>query len=449
MRFSQIVAPLLLSGALLGLTASCANVPNFPEDIPPINLPVPSEPTSGPIAYQSSGHGGMDTWRADFSARMVSAGHERALVKSLLTGIKPMSIWLGNDVEVEAAPSTQAEFAKPIWDYLKVPLGQSRITNGITKRDTLSPTLAAIETRYGVDREALLAIWGMETSYGGFIGKDDAANALANMAVEGRRRKFAEGEIIALAKMIERGDARREDLVAGWAGALGQTQFMPTTYLAYAQDFNGDGRKDVWKSEADALASAAHYLKSSGYAKGQPWGLEVTLPSGFNYALADGNERRLQSWIDLGVTPVNGGAFDGKGADFSELWLPAGAQGPKFLLFGNFKVYRVYNRADSYALAVGLSGDLIAGRNGVVAPWPTHLAPLTLADVKALQAGLNARGFDAGTVDGIAGRKTKSALQAFQKSQSLPADGYPTREMLALVTGKGSTAPTIASVLPE
>ncbi len=435
-RFGRFALPVVLSAAMMGFMASCANGPQLPEGFPPIEIPGVPPAETGPISYITSGHKAMDDWRTDFSSRMQAAGHDRAIVKSLLTGISPMTIWLGPDVKTQSSIESQAEFTKPIWDYLKVPTGPTRISTGQTKSAEFGPILSAIEAKHGVDDEALLAIWGMETSYGGFIGKDDAANALANMATEGRRRKFAEGEIIALAKMIARGEAKREDLVSGYAGAMGHTQFMPTTYLAYAQDFNGDGRKDVWKNEADALASAAHYLKASGYAKGQPWGLEVSLPQGFDYALSDGQERRLETWINAGVMPVMGGGFNTNGANFAELWLPAGAQGPKFLLFQNFKVFRTYNRADSYALAIGLSADLIAGRPGVQTAWPTHLTPLTVGDIKALQAGLNAKGFDAGTVDGIAGRRTKTALQGFQKSQGLMADGYPTTEMVALVTGK-------------
>lgn len=421
-----------------GLAASCANGPvvAVPGN-PPIALPTPA-PDVEPIVYATSGHAAMDAWRTDFTARAVAAGHDRAIVRSLLTGIKPLPIWLGSEVEAQAAPSTQAEFAKPIWEYLRVPLGQTRISTGQAKLASLSPTLAAIEARYGVDRQVLLSIWGMETSYGGFIGRDDAANALANMAVEGRRRAFAEGELTALIKIIANGDAARKDLVSGWAGAMGQTQFMPTTYVGFAEDFDGDGRKDVWKSEADALASAANYLAKSGYMKGQPWGIEVMTPAGFDFRLADGEQRRMETWITAGLVPAAGDGFETGGADFAELWLPAGATGPKYLLFKNFNVFKTYNRADSYAFAIGLAGDAIIGRRGPLASWPTHLAPLTVDEIRSLQAGLAARGFDPGGVDGIAGRRTKMALQAFQASKDMVADGYPTRDLLAIVTSGGS-----------
>ena len=419
-----------------GALASCAAGPQAPSPKPPVTgTPSPGNET-GPIVYKSSGHAAMDAWRNDFTTRALAAGHDRALVKSLLEDIRPLTLWLGPTetvVETQTAPSDQAEFAKPIWDYLATPLGSNRITTGQQKQAANSATLQAIEARYGVDRQVLMAIWGMETNFGGFMGRDDAANALANMAVEGRRQSLAESELFALMKILENGDARRGDLIAGWAGAMGQTQFMPSTYVAHAVDFDGDGRKDVWNSEADALGSAANYLARSGYMKGQPWGIEVLVPEGFDYSLADGTERRMETWTSAGLSPIRGGSFETGGADVAELWLPAGASGPKFLLFKNFNVFKTYNRADSYALAVGLSGDMIAGKGGPVASWPTQLAPLTVADIKDLQTGLNALGYDAGVADGIAGRRTKVALQQFQKARGFLADGYPTKDMLAAV----------------
>lgn len=432
---------ILAAAATAGLLASCAAGPQpLPQPVPqpPVESPAPE---TGPISYTSSGHVEMDIWRKDFSARAIAAGHDRALVESFLSGIKPLPLWLGSDFQAAATGiADQAEFAKPIWDYLRVPLSNSRVSGGKAALAEHPPMFDALEAAYGVDREALVAIWGMETSFGAIKGDYDAPNVLANMAVEGRRRSFAESELFALMKIVEQGDAAREDLTAGWAGAMGHTQFMPSTYIAYAQDFDGDGKKDIWNNEGDALASAASYLAASGYTLNQPWGIEVIVPAGFDFSLADGNERRMETWIAQGLFPIKGGAFETHGADFAELWLPAGAQGPKYLLFNNFKAFKTYNRSDSYALAVGLSGDAMGGNPGPVAAWPTHLPPITVDDIKLLQAGLNAQGFDAGVIDGIPGRKTKSALQAFQKSRGLVADGYPTQEMLALVTGSGTAA---------
>ena len=203
----------------------------------------------------------------------------------------------------------------------------------------------------------------METNYGTFPLNFDAAETLANMAVEGRRRSYAEGELISLMKLLERGDVQRGDLLSGWAGAMGQTQFMPSTYLAYAVDFNADGEKDVWDNKGDALGSAANYLSVSGYNHDQPWGIEVMTHEGFDFSMADGQDRRMSTWIQAGLHPMNSQTFETGGADYAELWLPAGATGPKYLLFANFDVFKTYNRADSYALAVGLL-------------WPTQLAAI-------------------------------------------------------------------------
>lgn len=438
-RFAIARSHIAGAAILAGLLVSCAHSPQASPGMPSVPPPAPSQPApdTGPISYKPTGNSDMDAWRADFSARAVAAGHDRALVKSFLENIKPLDLYLGSSFQAAAVGiGDQAEFAKPIWDYLKVPLGNSRVSNGASHLHNEADLFAAIEAKYGVDAEYIAAIWGMESSFGAVIGNFDGPNTLANMAVEGRRKSFAEGELLTLMKIVERGDAHRDDLIAGWAGAMGQTQFMPSTYYAYAQDFDGDGEKDVWKNEGDALASAANYLKSSGWSPGQPWGIEVIVPTGFDFSLADGNERRMETWRGYGIIPIRGGDFDTGGAEYAELWLPAGATGPKYLIFNNFKVFKRYNNADSYALAVGLSGDAFTGKKVPVAVWPTEIEPLTVAEIKILQANLNSRGFDAGVVDGIPGRKTRTALQGFQKSQGVVADGYPTKGMLALLTGQ-------------
>ena len=421
-------------GALVALAAACAAGPQSTQ--PPQTSPGASgAPQVDPLApYAPSGHAAMDAWRMSFAARASADGRDPAVIRAVLEDIRPLDIFLGDSVTAQSAIEDQAEFAKPIWEYLRTAVSESRRVNGAELLAGTPDMWSELEGRYGVNRDALTAIWGMETNFGSYIGTFDAANTLANMAVEGRRRSFAESELLALMKILERGDAERSDLVSGWAGAMGQTQFMPSTYLTHAEDFDGDGRKDVWRNTSDALASAAHYLSMSGYEFGQPWGLEVTLPDEFDYSLADGRERRVQSWQAQGVTIVDTarGAqiSDGK---YGELWVPAGHRGPKFLLFKNFNVFKTYNRADSYALAVGMLSDAVAGRSTLSTPWPSDLQPLSVAQVKQLQDGLNRLGFDAGPVDGIAGRGTKGALRRFQAESGFIADGFPTTEMLAYV----------------
>lgn len=384
--------------------------------------------------FATSGLEAMDAWRLDFSARCLQQGYRLDTIRGLLADISPLSLYLA-DPEAGGASgiADQAEFSKPIWDYVDAAVTESRLVRGAQKLVQMHDTFEAIEATYGVDRQAVAAIWAMETNLGAYIGTFDAANTLANMAVEGRRRAFAERELRALMTLIERGDLQRDQLVSGWAGAMGHTQFMPTTFLAHAVDFDGNGRKDVWDDAVDALASAANYMATSGYRRGLPWGLEVTAPLGFDWALADGQDRRMSTWMAAGLVQITGEPFAQGEGTYAELWLPAGARGPKYLLFSNFDVFKTYNQSDSYALAVGLLADGMIGQTGPIAAWPRELGTLNMQQVMDLQAGLNQLGFAAGPVDGIAGRGTKAALRRFQVAYGLLPDGYPTAAVLDYV----------------
>lgn len=441
---SKFSVPMKAWGGFLAGTAvlaACAGSPQseWPTG-PVISAPAPVPSTSPePLVFASSGNRDMDRWRTDFAARAIAMGRDRDVVYATLQSIRPLDLYLGVSAKTAGTDvSSQAEFAKPIWDYVGSAVTESRKTRGAEELRELEPLFSQIEAAYGVDREALTAIWAMETNLGSYIGTFDAANTLANMAVEGRRKSLGEGELLALMKLQERGEVERSQLVSGWAGAMGQTQFMPSTFLTYAVDFDGDGRKDLWKSEADALASAANYLSASGYQNDMPWGVEVLAPSGFDWALADGQDRRLSTWRGNGLSPIRGGEFGAPDSAYAELWLPSGATGPKFLLFRNFDVFKTYNRSDSYAFSVGLLTDGVGGQNGPVAVWPTDLQLLSKSEVKTLQAELNQLGFNAGPVDGIAGRGTKGALRRFQVANQInPADGFPTRQALDQVLQAG------------
>lgn len=435
----RVMSDFLIRRPLYGLLASaalmtaCAATPQAGEpNTNPGSQPEPGgdRPVSQPALapFTASGNASMDAWRADFADRAVAAGRDPAIVHATLQGISPLDLYLGEDASIAKTDvADQAEFAKPIWDYVESAVTEGRKTRGAERLGELVAVFDRIEAAYGVDREAITAIWAMETNLGSYIGNFDAANTLANMAVEGRRQTFAERELTALMKIQERGEVNREDLVSGWAGAMGQTQFMPSTFLTYAVDFDGDGKKDLWNSAPDALASAANYLRASGYQKDLPWGTEVLAAGDFDWSLADGEDRRLSTWKSYGISPIAGGDFAAPDTAYAELWLPTGATGPKYLLFKNFDVYKTYNRSDSYAFSVGLLTDGVTGKDGPVAVWPTDLEPLTRRDVMVLQDNLNQLGFDAGAVDGIAGRGTKGALRRFQKANNIiPADGYPT-----------------------
>lgn len=437
----------LLAGAAL-MTACAATPQSAPQPVDTTD-PEPSGGVTQPEApevtvpslppFSASGNASMDAWRDDFAARAVANGRDPSIVYDTLAGISPLDLYLSEDVGVAKTDvADQAEFAKPIWDYVGSAVTESRTTRGAERIAELATTFDRIEAEYGVSREAITAIWAMETNLGSYIGNFDAANTLANMAVEGRRQTLAENELTALMKIQERGEVNRDALVSGWAGAMGQTQFMPSTFLTYAVDFDGDGRKDLWNSAPDALASAANYLRASGYQKDLPWGVEILAPSDFDWSLADGEDRRLSTWSSYGLTPMAKATFEAPETAYAEFWLPSGATGPKYLLFKNFDVYKTYNRSDSYAFSVGLLTDGVAGNNGPVAVWPTDLELLTRRDIMVLQDNLNRLGFDAGSVDGIAGRGTKGALRRFQKARGIvPADGYPTTIALDQVLSAG------------
>jgi lytic murein transglycosylase len=444
-----LIGPLTGMTAFAALLTACASAPQVDPQTPPIISPEgsgggseatpPDATVSALKPFTPSGNAGMDVWRNDFARRAVAAGRNADIVYATLEGISPLDLYLGDKATVaKTGVADQAEFAKPIWEYVRTAVTSGRKTNGAQKMVQLAPVFDRIEAAYGVDREALTAIWAMETNLGSYIGNFDAANTLSNMAVEGRRKSFAEGELTALMKMQEIGKVSRDQLTSGWAGAMGQTQFMPSTFLAYAVDFDGDGKKDLWNSEADALASAANYLKASGYRTGQPWGVEVIAPSSFDWSLADGQDRRLSTWMNNGLSPMTGGGFGVSDSTYAEFWLPTGATGPKYLLFKNFDVFKTYNRSDSYAFSVGLLTDGVAGKNGPVAVWPTDLEMLSKREIMNLQSSLNRLGFSAGPVDGIAGRGTKGALRRFQAVNGInPADGYPTKQALNQVLAAG------------
>jgi lytic murein transglycosylase len=424
------------AGIALGLlAAACATTKiagGTPQPQPPVAAEPAPPPAPAPVTpggFASSGNGTFDTWRDDFAAKAAMNGRRTETVRAVLDGLVP--------VEATAQAQSfdnQAEFVKPIWDYAKSAVSPTRITNGQARLAANVDTFNAIEAAYAPPREILAAVWGMESAYGAVIGNEDAPRVLASQAAVGRRKDFNEQELVAIMKLIDDGSATRAQFrKASWAGALGQTQFMPSSIIAYGKDFDGDGHKDLWTNAGDALASAGNYLQAFGWKKGQPWAVEATIPAGFDYSYGDGRKFTVAAWKAIGITPVIPATFTDTDVLNAELFLPAGSYGPAFLLFDNFYVIKKYNNADSYALAIGLLADRLAGRPDLSRPWPTDIQMLTQQQAKDLQTGLNTLGFSAGTVDGIIGRGTRGALQKFQKSKNLVADGFPTVAMLTAV----------------
>ena len=289
--------------------------------------------------------------------------------------------------------------------------------------------LRRIENRYKVDAEVIVAIWGLESNYGQNRGDIYTIEALATLAFDGRRARYGERQLIAALKILQAGDVSRAEMRGSWAGAMGHTQFIPTSFLALAADYDGDGKRDIWSDNpADALASAANYLHENGWVRGQPWGVEVVLPEGFDYALADVNNRQsARYWRSLGVRRADGGRLP----DYSDaaLLLPAGDGNPVFAIYKNFEVIKRYNNSVSYALSVGHLADRISGEGAFITPWQRG-GGLSRDEIYELQTLLTAQGFSTGGIDGVAGAKTRSAIIAYQKSLGMEANGFATMALL-------------------
>lgn len=324
----------------------------------------------------------------------------------------------------------QPEFTRTVWAYLDSAVSPQRIAQGRDKLALHRAEADAAAARHGVPPAIVVAIWGMESNYGSNYGDIPTIDALATLGFEGRREAWARGQLLAALKILQAGDIARADMIGSWAGAMGQTQFLPSAFLAYAEDADGDGRRDIWGSMADVMASTANFLARSGWQPNQPWGVEVRLPPGFDHGRADDKLKQATAqWEGEGVQSMDGAPLPAF-ADGS-LLLPAGARGPAFLVGPNFRAILRYNNSTSYALAVGLLAQALTDGPGVQVAWPRELQALTRSQLTALQAALNERGFDSGTPDGRMGPATRDAIRRYQRSIGLPADGYPDLDLLA------------------
>ena len=372
------------------------------------------------LAYAQSG---FDGWVASFKSRAHSRGISQRTIDAAFANVR-------YNAEVVERDRNQAEFRREIWDYLDLVVSESRVTNGRRAFRDNRRLLAEIEDRYGVPAAIVCAIWGMESAYGARRGDIPVIEALATLAYDGRRGRFFEQQLMAALRILEAGHVRQRDFVGSWAGAMGHTQFIPTSFEVYAVDFRGDGRRDIWSDDlTDALASTAAYLARFNWRGGMPWGVEVRLPSTFNFAQAGRSTTRMPSeWAQQGVVGVDGRAVPDYGS--AGLLLPAGARGVALMTFANFRTIERYNASEAYVIGVGHLADRIAGGGPFVASWPRGDRGLTSAEAAELQRHLNAAGLNAGPVDGRLGPQTRSALRAWQSSVGLPADGRPTLHML-------------------
>ena len=378
----------------------------------------PPPAVSGEVEHEQK----FARWVAEFRTFARAAGIDEATLQRAFANVR----FIQRVIELDRA---QPEFTRTVWDYLDGALSAQRIARGQDKLLQLRPEVDAIVARYGVPTEVLVAIWGMESNYGSNVGDIPTIDALATLGFEGRREEWARGQLLAALKILQNRDIDRAQMIGSWAGAMGQTQFLPSNFLAYAVDADGDGRRDIWGSVADVMASTANFLARSGWQTGQPWGLEVRLPPGFDYARADADVRQPASaWASEGVQAMDGAPLPAM--DGTSILLPASARGPAFLVGPNFRTILRYNNSTSYALAVGLLAQKLAGGPSVQTPWPRDLQALTRSQLLALQTALNARGFDSGTPDGTMGPATRRGVRQYQRSLGLPADGYPTLDLL-------------------
>lgn len=364
------------------------------------------------------------SWLDGFYARELAAGWSTTALAAVLSGLAP-------DPRVLSSNAGQPEFATPIGVYVQHRVTPDTVALGRRKRDGVAQ-LAAIHENYGVPGDILTSIWGMETGFGANQGGMDVVRCLATLAAEDPRRKaWAETELEACLKIVATNAASRAALRGSWAGAMGQTQLIPSTFLSTAVSADGKGKPDIWNSSADALASAANLLMKAGWKRGESWAIEVRLGSKFDDGLSEGPKQPPAWWADQGARRADGRTWSAAdAASQAVLLLPAGADGPAFLAFPNHFVIRTYNNSLAYALSVGLLADRIGGAGPLAAAWPKE-TPLSLEDRMAAQQALAKLGYNPGPPDGQIGLGTRQALRAWQKDRGLPADGYLSPGMIA------------------
>ena len=367
---------------------------------------------------------GFDAWLAGFRSRALAQGVSPATFDAAFreTGFIPAVI---------EKDRNQTEFTRTTEDYLAIAASEERVALGRKDLARYGSTLDQIEARYGVEKETVAAVWGMESFYGTRRGDAPVVGALATLGYEGRRGQFFEQQLIAALKILQNGDVSVDGMTGSWAGAMGHTQFIPTSYLAYAVDFNGDGRRDIWSDDpTDALASTASYLKRSGWTYGQPAVVEVKLPAGFNTAQAGrGKGKSPSAWAAQGVRDMNGKVVPDYGT--ASILLPAGPTGPAFMLFNNFNVILRYNNAENYALGIGHLASRLAGGPPVRGTFPPDKYGMTIQDRREMQELLTAAGYDTNGADGVVGPATLKAIAAYQQASGLPVTGEPSLVLLA------------------
>ncbi len=404
---------------MFGLTAAAGALAACSGGVPRATAPVTMRPVP---------NAGYDAWVAGFRGRAAAKGISPEVMARAFRGAG----YLPGVVERDR---NQTEFTRSLEDYLAIAASDERVSTGRAMLQRHGAVLRQIEDRYGVESRVVCAIWGLESRYGERRGDVPAVSALSTLAYDGRRGAFFESQLVAALKILQAGDVSPERMTGSWAGAMGHTQFIPTTYLAYAVDFAGDGRRDIWSDDpSDALASTAAYLSRSGWRHGQPWGLEVALPAGFDAGLTGrGSTRSVAAWQALGVRPAAGGVLPDHGE--AAVLAPAGTGAPAFLVYRNYWVILRYNNSEKYGLGIGHLSDRIGGAGPLRGTFPPDATGLTLADRKELQQRLTRAGFDTEGADGVIGDKTRVAVAGYQRKYGLSETGEPSAALLRHLRG--------------
>jgi len=372
--------------------------------------------------------------RADFQSCLQGLRAKAAAAGVSQQTINAATRDLSFDPDIIAAEDAQPEFKTAIWDYLAGLVDDERVAEGRANMHKWGQALHTASTRYGVDASTIVAVWGVESNFGQNFGKRPIVASLATVSCGGRRQGYFSGEFVAALKILDAGDVDPRQFTGSWAGAFGHTQFMPSTFLRIAVDLDGDGRRDLIGSVPDALGSTANYLHKSGWMPGVPWGFEVRLPDGYRGPSGRTHREAMGTWAARGITRIDGSALGGGTA---ALLLPAGADGPAFLVTRNFDAIYSYNAAESYALAIALLSDRLRGLGGLRTPWPTNDPGLSRAQRRELQALLMRRGYDLdGKADGVIGSKTHAAIVDFQRSAGLTPSGRASASVLGALQGR-------------
>ena len=382
------------------------------------------------LPHQAEAAQTFGQWIERFWPTARAAGIKRETYDRAFKGMTP-------DPKVIEAANFQPEYKKPIGEYVDRVVSDKRVTGGKQKLEENKALLDILEKRYGVDRTIIIAIWGVESNYGTQPGDMNVIRSLATLAYYNTKASFARQQLISALKILQRGDISAEAMNGSWAGAMGHTQFIPTTYQGYAVDYDGDGKRNIWADIPDALASTASYLKHSNWKAGETWGYEVTLPKGFNTKkVSEKTLKSVAAWQALGIKRVDGEPFPRPG-DKAGLYAPAGTDGPAFLVLNNFRSILRYNQANSYALGVGHLADRLKGYGPFVHPWPTDENHLSLDQRVELQKLLVTKGLLVGDADGIIGPATLEAVKTFQRDKGMPVDGFPSRTILEMLRKEG------------